>query len=149
MDQNNQMSMNSYLNYRDYIVTSLADGREFLMLAYEKETAVGTPVYEELHTEPLDRDFEDSLEGHIQFLRGIATDVPDGCKAVIRFVVERDYEGGRDVARCIGYYRAPTDEEIASRKDRNKRVRAAKKALKEQAVEKERREFERLKAKFA
>jgi hypothetical protein len=91
---------------------------------------------------------ERSLEKHIAELQKIAGKAPKGCKVVIEFERESDYEGGYDTYRRIGFYRPPTSEEVEERKARNAEIREVQGQAKAKAEQRERAELERLKTKF-
>jgi hypothetical protein len=118
-------------------------------LLHAKPERLNAPVYEQIESEMVGWESERSLEKHIAELRKIAAKAPKGRKVVIEFDRESDYEGGYDTYRRIGFYRPPTDEEVEERRARNAEIREVQAEAKLAADEKERQEFERLKAKYA
>lgn len=93
---------------------------------------------------------ETTLAQHIGKLNRLAAKAPQNTKVVITFGVDRGYEAGDETAYYeVGYWRDPTDEEKAERRETNRKIAERDKRAAAKAEEKERAELERLQAKFA
>ena len=126
------------------------DGYYWLGSGPDRPIDVDAPVYVAIdHTKISGWEEERDLEEYFDSLREIAAAAPEGSRVTVQWESESDYEGGYDPVRIIGYYREPTEEERAERREINARIARKKEAEAARKAQKEREEYERLKVKFS
>jgi hypothetical protein len=116
----------------------------------ERPVDIDEPIYELLSREMIHDGWGkgEPLEVFIQNIRDAAADAPEGLPVFAKYDQESDYEGGYYYFLQIGYERPPTKEERSQRREINRLVDERNARRAEAAAERERKEFERLKAKF-
>lgn len=110
-------------------------------------------VDERVYVELGERDFDDRndntmpLASLLAELTALGAKAPKGAEVVIEFG-SSGYDGGEYATYEVGYFRDPSEDEKAERRDTNRQIAERDKAREAEAAAKERAEFERLKAKF-
>jgi hypothetical protein len=139
---NAYMALNEYMNAGIYARNAMSE-----WLPYS-EVDVNERVYVELGEHEFDRDDNTMpLDDLIAELRDIAAKAPKGAEVVVELGTT-GYDDSYNATYEVGYWRDPKKER-AEREETNRKIRQRAEQRAAKAAEKERAEFERLKAKFA
>lgn len=140
------LNMDHYINdYAGHALNSLRAMSEWLP---SSPVDVGERIYVAVGSREYYETSEQPLEEFIAELRDVSKKVPKRYEAVFTLRASYCFDDPANPEWEIGYWRDPTKKERAEREETNCKIAERDARRKVEAAEKERAEFERLKAKF-